>query len=97
MNLEETITLIECLRESGATHFKSRDLEVSFGESAEVDRPRPKPHAPLHAPPAGEPSAEAKEAPASPENTKKAEDLINKLKMSPEQLIDAIFPDGAGG
>jgi hypothetical protein len=31
----------------------------------------------------------------SAENTEKAVDLLNTLKMSPEELANQIFPDGA--
>lgn len=85
----EIIEIVAALKAAGATHFKCRDFAVRFtraGSTKVVSAkpPVPAPHvtqADLH----------------SPENTKRAEDLITKLKLSPEELIDSIFPDGAGG
>lgn len=110
MNLEETITLIECLKESGAVHFKSRDLEVSFVQSIRPDVKRQSPRAPQIQREAA-PKEEAQETlfqnnrhhlqpgpaiGANAEDTEKAKELIATLR-NPEKLMDVIFPEGAGG
>lgn len=97
MNLDETITLIECLKESGATHFKSRDLEVSFVQSIRPDVKRQGPRAPQV--PRETAPKEEEQAPLfkeNPEDTEKAKELISTFR-NPEKLMDVIFPDGAGG
>lgn len=85
MNAQETVELLRALKEVGATHFKSHEIEVrlSGGMSQFV-----KPAQPLAPPSKEEPAFNA-------ENTKKAQDLIDLLKMKDDQLVNQIFPDGA--
>ena len=35
--------------------------------------------------------------PLNPENTKRAEDLLDLLKRKDDQILDLMFPDGAEG
>ena len=83
MNLQETIHLLDKLNSIGAKHFKSGDLEVSLG--GEMVYPGIKEPA---KPPQPEPAY-------SPENTEKAHQLLNLMKMSAEELANQIFPEGA--
>lgn len=84
MNFAETVALIEALKSAGVTRFKSLEHEISFGAVAKIDVPRGTIETP-EAPPV----AENKEA------TNKLKDLISTLRMSPEELANQIFPDGA--
>lgn len=84
MNALETIELIKVLRQSGATHFKSNDFEVTLG--GDVSELPPKAEAKPVEQPEGNPQA-----------TEKIKDLISTLKMNNEELLDKIFPNGAGG
>ena len=85
MNVQETLLVIEALGAAGATHFKSQDFEISLiGNSKPIGRAR-REDAPQSHP------VENKEA------TEKLQNLIKTLSMPPEQLVDQIFPDGAGG
>lgn len=88
MNIAETLALIEALKNAGATHFKSQDLEVSLSGGS-VSYPGSAVHDPF--PPSPPRAHENKEA------TDKIKDLISTMKMSHEELVDKIFPDGAGG
>lgn len=83
MNALETIELIKVLRQSGVTHFKSNDFEVSLNPSLESSAlPEPKPKEVVQ---------------QNPEATAKLKDLIGTLKMNDSELLDKIFPAGAGG
>lgn len=95
MNLEETIALIECLKASGATHFKSRDFEVCLRRRKGVISAAVKPHKRIAPPPTIQEQAELPGV-GNPVDTQKAKDLISALR-DPEKLINTIFPDGAGG
>jgi len=92
MNFQETIELIKELRRSGADHFKSNDFEVTFRSMPIVSRgtiaPEP---APVFTAPVVTPAVENVDA------TDKIKDLIETLKMDDSQLLDKIFPAGAGG
>ncbi len=89
MNLQETLALLEALKSSGVTKFKSLEHDISFGgdigekigilPTASSDKPVDIPVE----------SVENKEA------TEKLKSLINTLKMSDEELANQIFPDGA--
>jgi len=85
MNLEETLAIIAALKSSGVTRFKSNDLEIDFSPSA--DEFKVKKLAPLPEPTA----PDAKEVEAK----EKLKNLINTVKMTPEELANTIFPDGA--
>ena len=81
MNLHETIALLEALRVSGVTRYKSHDLEIDLSgkfEPVQVKQPEP---------------------PADPqkivEANEKLKNLMNTIKMSPEELANTIFPNGA--
>jgi cell division protein FtsX len=93
MNASEILQVIQMLKACGATHFKSRDFEIALGASAS--------HEQLPIPPSVVVPAQAQ--PLSPqfqgnvEATEKLKGLIDTLKMDDSQLIDKIFPAGAGG
>lgn len=84
MNLQETLALIEALKASGVTRFKSNDFEIDLSskESFQVKKLEPLP-------------ADPDKTKASIEATEKLKNLINTINMSPEELANKIFPDGA--
>lgn len=100
MNTQETLSLLDALRAAGATHFKSQDFEVSFGQShnertarditKEVERRI-----------AGDSSGEvhgACVASAPIENkeaTEKLKALVETMKLDDVSLLNKIFPNGA--
>lgn len=84
MNHQERIELLNALVLSGVKHFKSGDTEITFG-----DRPGAS-VAFVGNPPAPAPVVE------NPESTEKLKGLIESLKMNNEDLLDKIFPNGAG-
>ena len=88
MNINETLQLLEALRLCGAKHFKSADFEISMDAKAPVQSLA---GAGGTSAPAGNthPTVENKEA------TKRAEDLIQTLKLKDEDLMNKIFPAGA--
>jgi hypothetical protein len=90
VNIAETVELLHALKSVGATHFKSNDIEVRIGGS----KPAFVKHKMYSEPPQPELPVQQEEA-FNPEATKRAEDLINLLKMKDDQLVDQIFPDGA--
>lgn len=83
MNFAETVALIEALKSAGVTRFKSLEHDISFGAVAKIDVPRGTIETPEV------PVIENKEA------TEKLKDLISTLRMSPEELANHVFPDGA--
>lgn len=91
MNFLETSELIKLLKASGATHFKSGDFEVHMGASYKSDRSEPSAKDVAHPVPEKE-SAEIE----NPEATEKLKELIQTMSLSPEALVDKIFPAGAG-
>jgi hypothetical protein len=97
MNAQETLVLLEALRASGASHFKSQDFEVSFGKTIDPAATGSTP-APLlgKGPSASAPSA-GSETPENKEATAKLKGLIETMKLDDASLIDKIFPAGAGG
>jgi hypothetical protein len=87
MNANETIALIAALKNAGATHFKSNDFEVSLkGDMAQSVSVPIETLESVASKPQGNPDA-----------TQKLKDLISTLKMDDAQLLDKIFPAGAGG
>lgn len=99
MNLKETIELLSALKSAGATHFKSADFEVtlsagSFQIKDELPTRQSQDDGITLAPsamPADVSTVHNLEA------TAKVKDLIQTLSMPNDQLIDKIFPNGAGG
>lgn len=92
MNAQETLAIIEALRVSGATHFKSSDFEITLKAGAPLEQ--------LISPVSAPGMVEAQSPPGAPiqeneESTQKLKDLINTMKMTPEQLADQLFPHGA--
>jgi hypothetical protein len=82
MNVSETLAIIEALKASGATYFKSQDFEIRIEPSSKKESiAKPKPQ------------EEKSEAEVSA--SKKIADMINTINMSPEDLANQIFPDGA--
>lgn len=81
MNIQETLALIEALRANGVTRFKSQEHEIDLSVNSTVNITNPViPEVP---------PAIVKDA------NDKIQSLINTIKMTPEQLADQIFPDGA--
>lgn len=85
MNFAETVALIEALKAAGVTKFKSLEHEIAFGGTAQPSLQPDVPRGTMEVPPI----TENKEA------TEKLKDLISTLRMSPEELANQIFPDGA--
>ena len=87
MNHQERIELLQALAQVGVSHYKSHDLEIHFGKPsigalrAPENISAPSPQAP----------EESKEA------TEKLKELIESFKLNDDQLLDKIFPAGAGG
>jgi len=84
MNLQETLSLIEALKSAGVTKFKSLEHDISFG--GEVV-----PHRTIEKPNVDKPV----EVVENKEATEQLKGLINSLKMSDEDLLNKIMPDGA--
>ena len=86
MNLQETLALLEALKASGVKRFKSFEHEIELsGKSEPIN---------VHKQPLTE-----EQAKASVDVTAKANEqlknLINTINMSPEELANKMFPDGA--
>lgn len=89
MNFSETSELIKILRSAGATHFKSQDFEVYMGINPPTPYVKPTEPSP--------PVDMSQDTVANKEATEKLKGLIDSLKMDDAQLLDKIFPAGAGG
>lgn len=87
MNVNETLQIINALKNCGATHFKSQDFEIHMGNAAKLEQR-------LDPPPVVD-TAQSQPSPQNEAATQKAQDLINILKLPPDQLVNHIFPDGA--
>jgi hypothetical protein len=85
MNVQEQLALIEALRLAGATHYKSDDFEITLNSS----------NTPTISQPAAGQSTLAATALEGQAVTEKLKDLISTLNMTPEQLANQIFPNGA--
>jgi uncharacterized protein YaaN involved in tellurite resistance len=86
VNTQETIVLIQTLKEAGVVRFKSLEHDIEFGQSTK--RQLKESPTQLKESPEGL-AVENKEA------TEKLKDLISTLKMSDEELANQLFPDGA--
>ena len=82
MNLQETLALIETLKANGVTRFKSHEHEIDLVW--------------------GPAQAKKVELPQTPEQEKaivqaneKLKTMMNTINMSPEELANKMFPDGA--
>lgn len=82
MNLQETLALIETLKANGVTRFKSQEHEIDLVW--------------------GPVQSKKVELPQTPEQAKvvadaneKLKTMINTINMSPEELANKMFPDGA--
>lgn len=84
MNLHETIALLEALRVSGVTRFKSHDFEIDLSGKFESLQTK-KEESPFTVP----------DKDKSVEATEKLKSLINTIKLSDEDLANKMFPDGA--
>ena len=91
MNVHETLQLLTALKACGASHFKSQDFEIHMSASNQIEQ-LPKP-SPVVEPAQVQPPAST---PENAEATEKLKGLIKTLSMPPEQLVDVIFPAGAG-
>lgn len=89
MNLQETLQLIAALKSAGVTEFKSLEHNIILrGEIVSSGVHNPAPVGAIPAPATIEPQG-------NPVDTAKAQELIATLKMSPEELMNQIFPEGA--
>lgn len=86
MNIQETLALIESLKLNGVIRFKSGEHEIEFG-------PKDGPFS-MREPKLNNESAQAS-AEVVADATEKLKNLINTVKMSPEELANKMFPDGA--
>lgn len=84
MNLAETLALIEALKLAGVTKYKSFEHDIVFNEGASTVKIQGE-----SLQPSDSPVVENKEA------TEQIKDLTSTLRMSPEELANKIFPDGA--
>lgn len=82
MNIQETLALIEGLKQAGAKHFKSADFEITLEHSQGSPIPKEQIQDPII------PATENKEA------TEKIKDLIGTLNMTDTELAEKMFPDG---
>jgi hypothetical protein len=85
MNVQETLELIAVLRASGVVKFKSLEHDIVFADAKSL------PASPIQKASISSDSP----TPENPEATAKARELINLAKMTPEELANQIFPDGA--
>lgn len=100
MNAQDTLVILQALQAMGATHFKSGDFEIRIGE--------PEKHVGVQTPVTRKVQEELAaqnmiaaahgQMPlgANPDATRAAQELIDKLKLKDAELIDQIFPAGAG-
>ena len=88
MNAAETLEVIKMLHAVGASHFKSQDFEIQLKTGTPVEQ--------IISPPIVPVQAQAQVQP-NPAAEQKIKDLINTLNLPPEQLMDLVFPAGAGG
>jgi hypothetical protein len=100
MNAAEQLEVIKLLHAVGATHFKSHDFEIDLNAAkkqayltnpAQIDGTAP-----------GQVNGyqtimQPSPVPENTEATEKLKDLIKTMSLSPEQLVDVVFPAGAGG
>lgn len=89
MNASETLEIIKMLHAVGASHFKSHDFEIKLGAQSSGPLPGAKEEDQVKSSPIPEAINE--------DATQKAKDLIAMLKMDDGELLDKIFPAGAGG
>lgn len=96
MNLQETLALLDKLNAVGAKHFKSSDLEVSLAAQSFVHTSGDaQPITGIQQTIVTNNLPEQPKEPYNAENTAKAKNLIDMLKMTPEELANQIFPEGA--
>jgi hypothetical protein len=87
MNFQETSELVKLLKLSGATHFKSGDFEVSFGPLKDIA---------FHVEQNQDKKSDSVEQTKAEEQAKaKIKSLIDTINLSPEELANKMFPDGA--
>ena len=87
MNLQETLSIIETLKLCGVKRFKSRDFEIDFdSNSAPINVKVKEPLTPEQATATAEAAAKA---------TEQLKNLINTVNLTPEELANKMFPDGA--
>lgn len=89
MNLLETVELINALKAAGVSRFKSHEHDIVLELRGGAEPSLAHTQTPVGSTPTPATISE------SVENTALAVDLINTLKMSPDELVNHIFPDGA--
>jgi hypothetical protein len=90
MNVQETLAVLEALKRTGATHFKSQDFEVTLGLITPALEP---PFVPT--PAAGPAQPQPPPPQENNEATEKLKSLIQTLSLPADQLADKMFPPGA--
>lgn len=81
MNLQETLALIEALRASGVTRFKSQEHEIILnGDAKPIQISKP-----------SDPTTVAVESPAEADARKKIQEMIKTLNMTPDEMAKHMF------
>jgi hypothetical protein len=95
VNLSDTTHLIQALKANGVVHFKSHDFEVKFNTSAgeSLNNEVATYTAPADVPVKMDQPVE--NVTYDPVETKKAQDLVDLLKLKDDDLVNKLFPDGA--
>lgn len=83
MNTSYVERIIELCKANGITRFKSKDLDLRFGGAPAQTQTKP---IPLQAIP-----------PKTDEIPHHLNEVRNLMKLSPEELVDRMFPDYSQG
>lgn len=96
MNILETLQLLAALRQAGATHFKSPELEVSLGGDVSKVSIGTK-SVPIDPSPTQvtEPMLTAEQEAKIKEANEKITEMIKTMNMSPDELANKMFPPEA--
>lgn len=81
MSPAEIKALVKALSASGVTHFKTPELELSFGAKPQAD-PLKQDNIPLDAPVSAEDPIKHK-----------VEEMVSLMKLSEQDLVMRLFPD----
>lgn len=111
MTLKRIEKLLEILRANNVAHFKSSDIEIRIGEVPHLFHPKAHPvpttvstnGVPQTMPAAVAPTTPAAGAPSNSGDIRPSKieiphhinEVKRILKLSPEELVDELFPDGS--